>query len=227
MQEIVNENIIMFSKQIMESINRTSNSLLQIDNYYKTEVMTPLVMKAKMMKKVKVYVNQLYMVFQYIDCVFYLDGFPTETISTCYQYNLYCRNLMSLIERSKSELVNDYKIHFSLSENDSINEVLTLCRYIIQALEKENNTKKTYIYLSKEECEKKIEEPCAVCLETPMLYQTVTTKCNHTFCETCIQKWKTCSKNQNCPMCRTNYKKEGFICYGIKFTKPKSKSTAI
>jgi hypothetical protein len=44
--------------------------------------------------------------------------------------------------------------------------------------------------------------PCAICLESKRWYQeTRTLKCGHKFHMLCIHKWS--SKNQNCPLCRT------------------------
>ncbi len=45
----------------------------------------------------------------------------------------------------------------------------------------------------------KIEE-CAICFEE--LSTNVTTKCNHTFCKTCM--FNHLKKKTNCPMCRRN-----------------------
>ena len=43
------------------------------------------------------------------------------------------------------------------------------------------------------------ELQCAVC--TKVILDAMTVNCGHTFCNYCIQKWR--SQNSNCPVCRT------------------------
>ena len=46
-----------------------------------------------------------------------------------------------------------------------------------------------------------IEQSCTICMENIPHNKTVTTRCNHHFCNDCFWKW--CSKNNTCPNCRS------------------------
>lgn len=43
---------------------------------------------------------------------------------------------------------------------------------------------------------------CPICLEALILETLKITKCQHTFCVVCLDKWLT--ENHTCPMCRTD-----------------------
>ena len=50
-------------------------------------------------------------------------------------------------------------------------------------------------------------EICSICSDTQCNLQTY---CNHTFCESCIQKWMNSNKNKTCPYCRSRLKNTVF-----------------
>lgn len=51
--------------------------------------------------------------------------------------------------------------------------------------------------------EEENEAECPICLENYSNKENiVTTNCNHSFCKSCLEKWKTKNTNSTCPICR-------------------------
>ncbi|XP_025415475.1 E3 ubiquitin-protein ligase rnf8-A-like [Sipha flava] len=86
-------------------------------------------------------------------------------------------------------------------QNDAIqkmtNEISTLMVKLKEALNDVNspNSFKKQIYSQLE-----TELQCTICNE--LMYKAMVLNCNHTFCEICIETWK--SSNPACPICRTH-----------------------
>jgi SUMO ligase MMS21 Smc5/6 complex component len=51
--------------------------------------------------------------------------------------------------------------------------------------------------------EKDMDKDCPICLEKMDDAFSLTSACNHTFHETCLNKWL--EKSPTCPYCRTDY----------------------
>lgn len=59
--------------------------------------------------------------------------------------------------------------------------------------------------LSHEEYHTKIEEPCAICMETYNKGISAVTECNHSFCHGCMYRLlQDQTRSVHCPMCRAN-----------------------
>lgn len=54
------------------------------------------------------------------------------------------------------------------------------------------------------------KETCPICFDDYKIgqYKRVLSKCKHAFHKKCIDKWFVSHPNLECPLCRTNYKKE-------------------
>lgn len=90
------------------------------------------------------------------------------------------RNLSKSTQSSRSTQSSKSKLHV-IYHPDKIKDMLNTIK---------NLKKKVFI-----------EQSCTICMENIPHNKTVTTRCNHHFCNDCFWKW--CSKNNTCPNCRT------------------------
>jgi hypothetical protein len=63
----------------------------------------------------------------------------------------------------------------------------------------------------------KCPDACAICFDTHLKSDSVTTGCNHEFGKDCLNHWLTI--NKNCPVCRTQ--RPSLTCYKVRATKKK------
>ena len=116
----------------------------------------------------------------------------------------------SVYQELLANIIKQYKDHYTRMKEKrmhvqayikSLVEILTINRHI-----------------SPSELNKIAPEVCGICLEVHVMAQTLTSHCQHTFCQDCLQQWKkTCQENivpLSCPTCRTIM--QSVTCYHPK-----------
>ena len=109
-------------------------------------------------------------------------------------------DLLSEIRKFTKEQFKTYqKMYIDLIEEPELkqelkNELIRISRELYQP-------KKFNIKVTKIKKEKVEVEDCPICYEK--MRTTITTNCNHEFCDTCIKSYlECCGKEPTCPMCR-------------------------
>ena len=127
-----------------------------------------------------------YSLEEYTEMLYDIKDFPKE------KFNIYGNMYVDLIEEPelKRELKNELKrISYHLYQSNKFNIKITKI-----------STPKNLKPLSKNQ---QIPKDCPICYETMTRPKTITTNCNHEFCDTCIKSYlECCGKEPTCPMCR-------------------------
>lgn len=127
-----------------------------------------------------------YSLEEYTEMLYDIKDFPKE------KFNIYSKMYVDLIEEPelKRELKNELKrISYHLYQSNKFNIKITKI-----------STPKNLKPLSKNQ---QIPKDCPICYETMTRPKTITTNCNHEYCDTCIKSYlECCGKEPTCPMCR-------------------------